>query len=94
MKRDVSDDDRLWWTIRELAEHYGLSTRTIYDAIASGDLAAYRFGRGRGGMRIAEEDRLRWEEGCRDVETSPSSAATDLQDRLVMSKLVEKHFGK
>src|SRR3989442_10937118 len=39
---------RRWWTVKELAEHYGLSPRTIYDGIAAGDLIAHRFGRGRG----------------------------------------------
>lgn len=57
---------RQWWTVKELAKHYGLSSRTIYDAIASADLVAHRFGQGHDGTRIADEDRVPWEQQCKD----------------------------
>ena len=84
---------RQWWTVKELAEHYGLSPRTVYDAVASGDLIAHRFGRGRGGTRVADEDRQAWEQNCRDTVRAPAVPATNWNDRLVMSELVQKHFG-
>ncbi|MBI5760415.1 MAG: helix-turn-helix domain-containing protein [Planctomycetales bacterium] len=85
---------RQWWSVKELAEHYGLSSRMIYDAISAGDLVAHRFGRRQGGMRIAEEDRRSWEQQCKDTERVPVSLPSNLQDRLVMSELVQKHFGR
>ncbi len=82
-----------WWTVKELAEHYGLSSRTIYDAIASGDLIAHRFGRARGGTRIAEKDRISWEQQCKDTVRAPAPSPSNLNGRLAMSELVQKHFG-
>ena len=85
---------RQWWSVKELAEHYGLCSRTIYDAISAGDLVAHRFGQRQGGMRIAEEDRRSWEQLCKDTERVPASLPSNLQDRLVMSEMVQKHFGR
>lgn len=84
---------RQWWTVKELAEHYGLSSRTIYDAIASGDLIAHRFGRGRGGTRVADGDRQSWEQQCKDTVCVPALSSSNMKDRLLMSELVQKHFG-
>jgi hypothetical protein len=83
---------REWWTVRQLAEHYGLSRRSIYDAIAGGDLVTHRFGQGRGGMRIAETDRLEWERRCRDAKTAPAPPPVT-RSRLVTGESVKKHFG-
>ena len=57
----------LWWTVREFAEHYQLSERSVYDIIAAGWLVAHRFGQGRGAIRIADRDRLEWERQCREA---------------------------
>ena len=84
---------RQWWTVNELAEHYGLSSRTIYDAIASGDLVAHRFGQGRGGTRIADEDRQSWEQRCKDTMRGSATPPPDFNNRLAMSELLQKHFG-
>lgn len=83
---------REWWTVRQLATHYGLSTRSVYDAIAAGDLVAHRFGLGRGGMRIADADRLAWEKRCRGSKPAPAPPQ-DTRSRLVAGDLVKKHFG-
>jgi len=56
---------RVWWTVREFADHYGLSDRSVYDAISIGTLTAHRFGTRRGAIRISDEDRLDWEARCR-----------------------------
>ena len=84
---------RRWWTVKEIAEHYGLSTRTIYDGIAAGDLIAHRFGRTRGGVRIADEDRQSWEQRSKDSLRVPASSSATMIDRVTMSELVQKHFG-
>lgn len=47
-----------WWTVTQLADHYGLAARTIYAAIARVELVAHRFGGRRRGIRIADADRL------------------------------------
>lgn len=83
---------RKWWTVKQLAEHYGLAPRTIYDAIASGHLVAHRFGKGRGGMRVLEDERLSWEQKCRGSASAP--LPEKLQNRLVTADLVRKHFGQ
>lgn len=83
---------RAWWTVKQIAEHYGLSPRSVYDAIAAGDLVVHRFGLGRGGMRIADADRLEWEKRCRDNELAPAPPPMT-RSRLVTSDLVKKHFG-
>lgn len=55
-------DTRGWWTVRQIALHYGLSVRSVYDMIDRGQLAAHRFGAARGALRIADQDRLDWEQ--------------------------------
>jgi excisionase family DNA binding protein len=84
---------KMWWTVNELAEHYGLSPRTVYDVISTGELVAYRFGRGRGGTRVSDEDRRTWEQQCRDSKSVPALPPAKWHDRLAMSELVQKHFG-
>ena len=83
---------RIWWTVKQIAEHYGLSARSVYDTIAAGGLVAHRFGLGRGGMRIADADRLAWEQQCRDNELAPAPPPMT-RSRLITSDLVKKHFG-
>ena len=86
-----ADKHKAWWTVRQLAEHYGISPRSVYDAIAAGDLAAHRFGLGRGGIRIADADRLAWEGRCRDTKAGPAPPPMT-RSRLVTSDLIKKHF--
>lgn len=83
-----------WWTAKDLAIHYGISVRTIYDAIAAHRLLVHRFGGGRGGIRVSDEDRLSWEQHCKEEFRSPTPTAPTLKNRLAMSELVAKHFGK
>lgn len=81
--------DRAWWTVRQLAAHYGLSVRSVYDMIEHGRLAAHRFGAGRGALRIAEQDRLDWEQRSRQGHATPRwkpAAAAD------SNGLIEKHL--
>lgn len=59
------ESQRTWWTVQQLASHYGISPRTVYQAIDEGRLPAHRFGSGRGGIRIADADRMAWEMNCR-----------------------------
>ena len=86
---------RQWWSVKELAEYYGLSPRTVYDAIATGQLVAHRFGRKKGGLRVAEEDRVRWENNCRGTPSTPAIASTAIPptqlfgSRLPISDLVQ-----
>lgn len=86
--------NRRWWNVKELAAYYGVSVRTIYDAIAAHRLIVHRFGGGRGGIRVSEDDRLSWEQHCKDEFCSPSTTPPTLKNRLAMSELVAKHFGK
>jgi excisionase family DNA binding protein len=43
-------------TVKEAAQHLGVSTRTVYDLVRSGRLNAQRVGNGRGIIRIAPAD--------------------------------------
>ncbi len=43
-------------TVAEVAKRLRVSMGTVYSAIADGRLKCHRFGRGRGAIRIAEED--------------------------------------
>jgi hypothetical protein len=81
---------RAWWTVPELATHYGLAPRTIYTAIARGDLAAHRFGGKRRGIRIADADRRDWEGRSREAERPFAVAPTPRGTRP--RPLVAKHF--
>ena len=71
--------------------HYMIAVRTVYDLIASGKLVAHRFGRGRGGIRIAEADRLEWETQCRRGQ-QPRSHRPPRRSGT-HPDLVRKHFG-
>jgi len=80
-----------WWTVKELAAHYGLAVRSVYDLIAAGKLVPHRFGKGRGGIRVSDSDRREWEERCREsVKSRPRRRATG---RVLDSNLIKKQFG-
>ena len=81
-----------WWTVKQLADHYGVSERTIYDVIAGGDLPVHRFGTGRGTIRVSDDDRLQWEHDCRYAK-EPNTPGTSSTRRVVTADLLEKHFG-
>lgn len=84
-----SESTRSWWTVFELAEHYGISSRCIYQAVATGALTAHRFGAGRGAIRIHEADRIEWEQGCR---RQKAARAAEPARAVVATSLVRKHF--
>jgi excisionase family DNA binding protein len=42
-------------TVKQVADRLSCSTSLIYDHIASGRLKAYRIGKGRGGLRVSDE---------------------------------------
>lgn len=82
-----------FWSIRQLADHYGIASRTVYGAIQSGRLVAHRFaaGKGRGTLRVADRDRLAWEAQCR----RETSGRPRQQPKLAVARpdLVWKYFG-
>ena len=49
---------RGWWTVKQLAEFYGLSRRSVYDAITAVKLVTHRFGLGRGRIGVADKHRI------------------------------------
>ena len=75
-QNDCSAPVKTWWTEREIADHYGFSVRSVYDAIASGRLPVHRCGQGHGGIRVADQDRLNWEAACREHRTPQSAGVT------------------
>lgn len=85
---------KAWWTAREIANHYEISVRLVYDAIASGRLHTHRFGQGRGGIRIADVDRLAWETACRNNGVPRPAGGSPLAPTITTSPLVSKHFGR
>ena len=48
-----------------------MSPRTIYAEIETGRLTAHRFGGSRGALRVAEGDRIAWEENSRNQNGAP-----------------------
>lgn len=86
-QKDIRCD---WWTVTQLADHYGLAARTIYAAIARGELVAHRFGGRRRGIRIADADRLAWEAESREAGSSSASRPPAAGPRP--RPLVAKHF--
>lgn len=73
-QNDCSAPVKTWWIARAIADYYGLSVRSAYDAIASGRLPVHRCGQGHGSIRVADQDRLNWETACREHHT-PQSAS-------------------
>ncbi|MEN1681423.1 MAG: helix-turn-helix domain-containing protein [Planctomycetota bacterium] len=60
----TSTTTKPFWTVKELADYYGLAQRTFYDLMDRGELRFHKFG-GRRGIRVSDEDRLDWEQRCR-----------------------------
>lgn len=86
---------RDWWTAKDIAKHYSISVRSVYDAISSGRLEIHRFGQGRGGIRVADADRLAWEAACRDRSAlQPAGKSLRVEPITTTSPLVAKHFGR
>lgn len=81
-----------WWTVRDLARHYGLATRTIYSSIARGELVAHRFGGSRG-IRIADHDRSVWE-GLQRNDKPGRKTPTPVAATGHPRALAAKHFPK
>ena len=48
---DVSENDHTYYTVAQVAQRYGVSTRVIYEALSSGKIRGIRIG----GWRISEE---------------------------------------
>jgi hypothetical protein len=88
---DASMTNSRWWTVKQLAAHYALSPRTIYDAIAKAELAVHRFG-DRRAIRISDEDRRAWEQKNRSAGVQPAERPVVVAERLKRPQLVAKHF--
>ena len=52
------------YRVREVAEHFDVSTATIYRAIESGQLAALKLGTGKGTLRVLGAAVLAYEKAC------------------------------
>ena len=59
-------------SVKEISDRERIHPSTVYEAIQSGTLPAYRFG---GSYRIDVESYQEWREGCR-VKPKPKPAAT------------------
>lgn len=57
-------------TVREVAERLRVSSRSVYDLVASGKLACHRIGMGRGAIRVNEGDLAAFLDSCREVPPS------------------------
>jgi transcriptional antiterminator len=84
------ETDSRWWTVKQLADHYALSPRTIYDAIAKAELVVHRFGERRA-IRISDQDREAWEMKSRSEGQRPAERLV-VTERLKKPQLVAKHF--
>jgi len=60
------------YTVREIADRLKLSESAVYNAVQSGDLPHHRFGRGRGTIRVSEEQLQQYLEGTK-VDARPST---------------------
>ncbi len=74
-----------------LADHYGMSMRTIYAEIEAGRLPSHRFGGSRGALRIADADRVEWQASSRQRNggRAPQKVFQRTSDS---AQLVEKHL--
>ncbi len=45
MPRRTATTGKAWYSISEVAEHYGIATRTVWRMIARGELRAHRIGK-------------------------------------------------
>jgi excisionase family DNA binding protein len=85
------ESQRTWWTVQQLASYYGISPRTVYQAIDEGRLPAHRFGSGRGGIRIADADRRAWEITCRANREQPLNFEA-CRANSAATRLISKHL--
>ncbi|MCY2967400.1 MAG: helix-turn-helix domain-containing protein [Planctomycetota bacterium] len=53
---------------RQLAERLNVSLSTVYGLIETGKIACHRIGRGRGAVRVSEEDLADYLASCRNAE--------------------------
>jgi excisionase family DNA binding protein len=53
MRKDRRQRSQRFYTIAEIADRLGVSTRTVHRWIANGDLVAHRLG---GSLRVSESD--------------------------------------
>ena len=61
----MKGEEKRWWTVRQIAAHYGVSVRSVYQAIDAGRQVAHRFRAGFGAIRVSDGNRIAWEESSR-----------------------------
>ena len=83
-----------WWTVKGLAAAIGLSPRTVYDAIAAGELRVHRFGPRGGGIRIADGDRREWEQQSRAETLHPVPTPVRPRHSPEVQSLITRHLGR
>jgi excisionase family DNA binding protein len=67
------------FTVNELAAMLKVSRSTLYNAVESGELPHHRIGRGRGTIRISEEQYQRFLERTKVEEPSTSGRLQDIK---------------
>ena len=55
------------FTVKQVAERLNITPQSVYQLIQSGKLPVHRFGKGRGTIRISQEDLDQFVEACRHV---------------------------
>lgn len=76
----MQDEVTRMYRVKAVAERYDVSVSTIYRAIESGQLDAYRIGTGKGAIRIPESALSVFEEAC-ELKPSDVDAATIAADQ-------------
>ena len=69
----MKNEEKRWWTVRQVAAHYGVSVRSVYQAIDAGRLVAHRFGAGFGAIRVSDGNRIAWAESSRQEAAARST---------------------
>ena len=69
------------FTVSDVAEKLKVSQSTIYNAIECGDLPHHRFGKGRGTIRVSEDQLRRFLEGTKVEEPSTRVRLRDITYR-------------
>jgi len=82
-----------WWTVKQVAAHYGVSVRSVYQAIDAGRLFAHRFGTGFGAIRISEGNRNAWDESSRQ-EAATRAATPFVRKDPDAKRLIDKHLNR
>ena len=72
----MKGEEKRWWTVRQIAAHYGVSVRSVYQAIDAGRQVAHRFRAGFGAIRVSDGNRIAWEESSR--QEAAARAATSV----------------